>query len=113
MTTTTTVTTTQFYETRTTVRDVRQIAKCCCGVIKSRMVTMTTIRVYSLERIARPRTTERSTERYEICACGRQFGFASVVGRTTDHECDARCMSATGHLCECSCGGANHGAAYA
>jgi len=26
------------------------------------------------------------------------------------HKCDARCMNATGHICECSCGGLNHGA---
>lgn len=27
------------------------------------------------------------------------------------HECDARCLNATGKImrCECSCGGANHG----
>ena len=25
------------------------------------------------------------------------------------HKCDARCMNARGHNCECSCGGANHG----
>lgn len=27
------------------------------------------------------------------------------------HECDARCMNATGRMmkCECSCGGKNHG----
>ena len=27
------------------------------------------------------------------------------------HKCDARCMGATWHDCECSCGGKNHGAA--
>ncbi|NIA67804.1 hypothetical protein HBA54_04300 [Pelagibius litoralis] len=29
----------------------------------------------------------------------------------TKHECDARCMNATGKVmkCECSCGGKNHG----
>lgn len=27
-----------------------------------------------------------------------------------DHKCDARCTGAVGHICECSCGGANHGA---
>ncbi len=27
-----------------------------------------------------------------------------------DHKCDVRCTSAKGHNCECSCGGANHGA---
>lgn len=26
------------------------------------------------------------------------------------HKCDARCMNAKGHDCECSCGGKNHGA---
>jgi hypothetical protein len=26
------------------------------------------------------------------------------------HKCDARCLNATGFLCECSCGGKNHGA---
>jgi hypothetical protein len=25
------------------------------------------------------------------------------------HKCNARCMSATGHVCECECGGKNHG----
>ncbi len=25
------------------------------------------------------------------------------------HKCDDRCVSAKGHKCECSCGGANHG----
>lgn len=27
------------------------------------------------------------------------------------HKCDARCESAKGHKCECSCGGKNHGVA--
>ena len=26
------------------------------------------------------------------------------------HKCDARCTNAKGFLCECSCGGKNHGA---
>lgn len=25
------------------------------------------------------------------------------------HVCDARCQNARGHICECSCGGLNHG----
>jgi hypothetical protein len=28
------------------------------------------------------------------------------------HPCDERCTSAKGNLCECSCGGKNHGADY-
>lgn len=29
-----------------------------------------------------------------------------------DKRCDGRCMGATGPNCECSCGGANHGASW-
>lgn len=32
-----------------------------------------------------------------------------VRGTVTETECDARCTSAKGHVCECACGGANHG----
>lgn len=28
----------------------------------------------------------------------------------SQHKCDGRCLNATGFLCECSCGGKNHGA---
>jgi hypothetical protein len=33
--------------------------------------------------------------------------------RPSRHECDARCMNATGRVmkCECACGGKNHGRA--
>lgn len=54
----------------------------------------------------------------------RAVGFSAVMGREipvdrmvdykqfpTRHECDARCMNASGKImrCECSCGGKNHG----
>ncbi len=29
--------------------------------------------------------------------------------RPSLHECNGRCMGATGQNCECKCGGANHG----
>lgn len=28
------------------------------------------------------------------------------------HECSAKCLSSHGFVCECSCGGKNHGAAH-
>lgn len=31
--------------------------------------------------------------------------------RPSLHKCDARCETAKGHNCECSCGGKNHGIA--
>lgn len=35
--------------------------------------------------------------------------------RPSRHECDARCMNASGRTmtCECSCGGKNHGRSFA
>lgn len=35
--------------------------------------------------------------------------------RPSRHECDARCMNATGRTmnCECACGGRNHGRGHA
>ena len=60
---------------------------------------------------------------------GKKFdSFARIVGKDaagnfqpitrsiqrksnpSNHKCDARCLNATGFLCECSCGGKNHGA---
>ncbi len=36
-----------------------------------------------------------------------------IDGRVVDTcPCDRRCTHATGHSCECSCGGANHGKDY-
>lgn len=48
------------------------------------------------------------------CSCGtrRMTEFGLLRGRTSEHTCDDRCVTATGFLCECSCGGANHGAAH-
>lgn len=40
----------------------------------------------------------------------RQISFSPINGRYVEgHVCDARCMNAIGHSCDCSCGGANHG----
>jgi len=41
------------------------------------------------------------------------FKLYRMEGTVTDFQCDARCENAKGHVCECSCGGMNHGKAYA
>lgn len=48
-----------------------------------------------------------------ICAdCQKMMSFGALKAFVNpDHKCDARCTSARGHNCECSCGGANHGVA--
>lgn len=46
--------------------------------------------------------------------CNRAMDFGTLNARLVpDHKCDARCSSARGHNCECSCGGALHGADWA
>lgn len=43
--------------------------------------------------------------------CGKPRVARMVLGRVVASKpCDGRCMSATGHNCECACGGKNHGA---
>jgi len=43
--------------------------------------------------------------------CDGHVTLAPVAGKhRPDHPCDARCTSARGPNCECSCGGMNHGA---
>ena len=44
------------------------------------------------------------------CDCGRSMTAKPLRGSVSpDHECGARCLGSKGHVCECSCGGANHG----
>lgn len=44
------------------------------------------------------------------CKCsGRHITMEAIVATTTKTPCDERCTHATGHNCNCSCGGKNHG----
>lgn len=43
------------------------------------------------------------------CSSYNSMTVERIHGVVTDHVCDARCTSARGKVCECSCGGANHG----
>lgn len=46
-------------------------------------------------------------------SCGKNRIAEQVLGKVrADKKCDGRCTHATGHTCECSCGGKNHGAAH-
>jgi hypothetical protein len=45
------------------------------------------------------------------CDCGKCLRARPVVGKLNPGiKCNSRCEGATGHVCECSCGGKNHGA---
>lgn len=64
------------------------------------------------ERFAKRRamfpSCSEASERYQMSALF--FEHRRIEGfYVADKKCDGRCMGATGHSCECSCGGANHG----
>ena len=68
--------------------------------------------------VGRPQVDRRladgTREQAVTCACGRHLFFQDVKGTfNADRECNEKCMGSTGHVCECSCGGKNHGAAHA
>lgn len=45
--------------------------------------------------------------------CGNKLRAVRIVGKlSTKHTCGTKCLESTGFLCECSCGGRNHGAGY-
>lgn len=55
------------------------------------------------------------TSRHNVrrtCECGHEMGYEIVKGRKTETPCGAKCLSSKGHVCECSCGGKNHGAGF-
>lgn len=91
----------------------RQTAKCKCGVVRSRLVTVTTKTTQRSDMGTVMRTTKVSGGR-EVCACGRELSFHVIKGvYRPEKACDARCINSKGHVCECACGGKNHGAGYA
>ena len=48
------------------------------------------------------------------CECGRALFLKRVAGKLNRAVvCNAKCHGATGHVCECSCGGKNHGMSHA
>ena len=48
-----------------------------------------------------------------VFCCDREVRFVPVKGKfNLAHKCDARCMASKGHVCDCACGGQNHGASW-
>lgn len=75
---------------------VRYNGKCRCGQRLS--LTKTAVSPRDVEWVTCPESRDRVMLR-------------KIEGTyNPDHPCDARCTSAHGHICRCSCGGANHGA---
>lgn len=46
------------------------------------------------------------------CECGKRVRLEKVLGGSSVKQCNALCQNSTGFLCDCSCGGLNHGKSY-
>jgi hypothetical protein len=64
------------------------------------------------QRLAVTAVTDQGGDKWVTCpGCSKRAVLKLVEGTyNPDHKCDVRCTSAKGHVCSCSCGGANHGA---
>lgn len=124
-------------ETRVSTRTVRQIARCKkCKTVRSRVVVVETTWTSRWTAIGlRSSSTSRTlldgavlagwnANKAGECACvlpardawgnpttrtGTIY-YEDVIGTRNETPCDDRCTAATGHKCQCSCGGKNHGA---
>lgn len=114
--------------------DVRYIAKCRqCGTATSALVTPEDFRASRMhadtENIRDPEARAAYAARHPSAAsglywirgdtalncrqCGRPKWAEPVRGvLRPEIRCNAKCMASKGPQCECSCGGANHGASY-
>lgn len=114
----------QKVETRTSSKTERWIFRCKrCKATVTRDYTVTTqYQTITWGDGARP--VYSTTRRYqhngysepgqvECPECKQRLSGRRVEGHLDpNHKCDARCLGAVGHICECSCGGKNHGGAY-
>lgn len=109
------------WTTETSKVDKRQISVCRkCKSAHSIEVTITTERTYRSDRIgevARRRSVallDGSVAPAGRECCDRSWDYRSVDGRVNEKiKCNARCTHSKGFVCECSCGGKNHGAGHA
>ena len=46
-------------------------------------------------------------------SCGGSMHAKMIKGSVSEAPCNAKCEASKGHVCECSCGGVNHGASHA
>ena len=47
------------------------------------------------------------------CACGKTMLGKAIQGYQSEQPCSPKCTGATGPVCECACGGFNHGGTHA
>jgi hypothetical protein len=97
-------------ETTLTTGTRRQIGACKCGKVHTRSIEFRRRTIRRVDTAKVIGTCESTSGEVDLaCECGRLVPFKAIVGRVTETKCDARCTGSKGHVCNCSCGGANHG----
>lgn len=96
------------------MKTTRYIAKCkSCDCFTSALSEGYNARL----QVAAPATVYTNKMGFIVIQCRKCSGerYAKMVAGklSTKHICGAKCMASHGPTCECSCGGANHGASYA
>lgn len=97
-------------------RQVRYIAKCkACGCHTSGLTSGQNPRrdKNDPQRTGAVYSNEWGSIVLDCRKCGKGRYANPVRGIVSlKHECGAKCMSSHGSVCECSCGGKNHGASF-
>lgn len=84
------------------------------ATVETRKVSLGYGRYDYVTRVAAPwgRAESSNGRVYATCLCGGRAEFSRIAGHKTDHKCGAKCRNSTSGICECSCGGENHGCSY-
>lgn len=108
------------WRTETRKATIRQNVRCKCGARRSRLVAQTVTTTYRSDqfrpvsrKVVRVLVENGAAEGAPTCVCGRPLFFRDVKGTVNrDKPCNAKCVESIGHVCECACGGRNHGAGF-
>lgn len=108
------------WTTERTTASKRQISVCRrCKSAHAVQVTITTERLYRSDKcgeVSRKRTVTAidgsAAPAGRVC-CGSSWDYRPINGTVNlKVKCNAKCLESKGHVCECSCGGKNHGAGH-
>lgn len=96
----------------TTVKPLYQMAICAgCKRRHHHKAVQRVTRTTSTRFGARPSQTEAfwNLAADRKCECGRPIRWRAIAGRKNGTPCSAKCTGSKGFVCNCACGGANHG----
>lgn len=69
---------------------------------------------FTTEQVMTNRRVSNDGDRFPCTKCNRLVIAKAIKGTHNPAKiCDARCVGAVRHVCDCSCGGDNHGGAHA